>query len=927
MPEIILLTEREPLIFKAAKWLTTLSGQRPLDLSHCAILVPTSGSGRRLRSELVKLATERGKGLLSPVVLTPMGLLARVAGDKVAGRIDTLLAWTQVISNVAGEKFPLLLSGFSDHRAVASRIGQSLRELCSLLAEAGLTPVSAQIGYVSPSQEDRWKELKALHELYLRRLADAGLEDSDAAHIRAARTRVAPENIQRVIVAGVPDLNRISEIYLSALESAGFPVTVLVDAPNCEGAQFDAWGRPDPKTWSQRWLPLRLEDFLVAADSVSEAEITAHMIGSAAVGVCVADSELIPFHLRAIGKRGLAPYDPAGRALAPFECATLARLWLSFASNRRIGELRTLAEHPVFLRLLCRESRQSPTAVLSALDELQTKILVETVDDATAFLEESASSAPSTRALLAAVEKLMRTFAASESLASLPEFLRAVYSGKEVAPSSAEGEALTALSSLLSAVLNSPLCQPGIDEQIFCEEMKDLSIFGPHREEDIDLNGWLEAHWLPNSSLIVSGCTEGALPARIATHPFLPDSVRIAWSLHNNLQRFARDTYLLHCLLAARKPGAVKLTLSRVGPDGEPSKPSRLLFRCSDAELSSRVRKVFEPIDSLQTSKARERAWPLEIPPRAPPAMLRVTAFRDYLHCPLRFYLKHVLGMRKFESPKVEMDALDFGSVLHKTLEGFAREEAIRDSSDSREIEGFVLAELETIFLNRFGRRLSLPLRVQQEGLRARLRQFARIQAAERRAGWRVRHGELRFEEENTLRLAGLPIVGVLDRMDVHEETSQRRILDYKTFAKRKSAVSMHFASVAETREAWGTVFDGKIVQWRDLQLPLYRALAEFLWPGEPLPPVVGYFLLPERVEESGIDELALDETVFASAKTSAEIVAERISRGIFWPPGEVEFDDFADVFLGENPAEIISEKSKDFLRGARVSIDAVIAS
>ena len=171
------------------------------------------------------------------------------------------------------------------------------------------------------------------------------------------------------------------------------------------------------------------------------------------------------------------------------------------------------------------------------------------------------------------------------------------------------------------------------------------------------------------------------------------------------------------------------------------------------------------------------------------------------------------------------MDALDFGNVFHETLEAFAREEAIRDSSDFREIEAFVLTELDAIFLNRFGRRLSLPLRVQQEGLRARLRQFARIQAPERRAGWRIRHGELRFEEEKTLHLAGLPIVGALDRVDVHEETGQRRILDYKTSAKRKSARSMHFDATSGARE---------MVQWRDLQLPLYRALAEFLWPGEP---------------------------------------------------------------------------------------------
>jgi ATP-dependent helicase/nuclease subunit B len=917
MPEKILLSEREPLVFKTARWLITLSAQRPLDLSHCAVLVPTAGSGRRLRAELVRLAAERGKGLLSPVVMTPIGLLRRAAGEKVAGRVDTLLAWTQVIAEVAAEDFPLLLSGFSDHRALASRIGQSMRELCALLAEGGLTPVSAHARCVSAPQEDRWKELKSLYEHYLRRLATAGLEDSDAAHIRVAKMGIVPDNIHHVMVAGVPDLNQIAEVYLRTLEFAGLAVTVLIDAPNCEEKQFDALGRPDPKAWSQRFLPLRPEDFVVAADPVSEAQIVARLIGSPAVGVCVADSELVPFHLRAMHKQGLVPYDPAGKSLAPFECATLARLWLAFASNGRVSELRTLAEHPVFLRLLCRESHQPPAAVLSALDELQTKILVETVDDAAAFIGEGGSSASSTRGLIAAVEKLRQTFGASGSLGGLPDFLRAVYSGREVAPASAEGEALAALSSLLNTVLDSPLCQPDFAEQIFCEEMKNLAVFGPHGEGDIDLNGWLEGQWLPNSSLIVSGCTEGALPARVVGHPFVPDSVRVDWHLHNNLERFARDAYVLHCLLAARKAGAVKLTLCRVGADGEPAKPSRLLFRCADAELSARVRKIFEPIAPLHTSNARERAWHLQIPPRPPPSSLRVTAFRDYLQCPLRFYLKHVLGMRKFESPKVEMDALDFGSVFHATLEAFAREEAIRDTSDFREIEAFVLTELDAIFLNRFGRRLSLPLRVQQEGLRARLRQFARIQALERRAGWRIRHGELRFEEEKTLRLAGVPIVGTLDRVDVHEETGQPRILDYKTSAKRKSARRVHFDSAPGA---------GETVQWRDLQLPLYRALAEFLWPGEPLPPLVGYFLLPERIEESGIDELILDEALFASARANAESVAERISRGIFWPPGEVEFDDFANLFLGEDPDKIISEQSKEFLSG-RVLIDTPLIS
>ena len=82
------------------------------------------------------------------------------------------------------------------------------------MAEAGLTPVSAPARCVSATQEDRWEELKSLYELYLNRLAAAGLEDSDAAHIRVANMGIIPENIGHVIVAGVPDLNPISEAYL-----------------------------------------------------------------------------------------------------------------------------------------------------------------------------------------------------------------------------------------------------------------------------------------------------------------------------------------------------------------------------------------------------------------------------------------------------------------------------------------------------------------------------------------------------------------------------------------------------------------------------------------------------------------------------------------------------------------------------------------
>ncbi|MGA7212947.1 MAG: PD-(D/E)XK nuclease family protein, partial [Terrimicrobiaceae bacterium] len=327
-------------------------------------------------------------------------------------------------------------------------------------------------------------------------------------------------------------------------------------------------------------------------------------------------------------------------------------------------------------------------------------------------------------------------------------------------------------------------------------------------------------------------------------------------------------------------------------------------------------RSLFRSGISLRTAHPRERAWPLEILQRPAPASLRVTAFGDYLKCPLRFYFKHVLHMKEFDAHKTEMSALDFGIVLHKAVENFANEEAIRESRDSAAIESFVLAELDALLSGRFGGRLSLPVRVQRESLRARLRQFARIQAGERRAGWRIQRGEFRFEKDRTLSLAGLPVVASLDRVDIHERTGRRRILDYKTFARRKAPADIHFECPLDEDGVFETVFEGRAVRWRDLQLPLYRALAQLQWPGEDEPPVVGYFLLPERIEDSGIEEFTVNAPLFASAMSSAEAVADRVRRGIYWPPRAVLYEDYEDIFLGEDPASVLSEKSRHFLAG-----------
>jgi hypothetical protein len=151
-------------------------------------------------------------------------------------------------------------------------------------------------------------------------------------------------------------LNRICQEYLENLESSGpVRVTVLVDAPACDGAGFDQWGRPDLEAWTKRLLPVRLKDVIVAAELASEGEVAADLVGPEGdPGVCVADAGLISPCARVLRRRGLASYDPAGKSQASFECAPSREFLLSFCASDRLADLRGLGECPVFLQRILR---------------------------------------------------------------------------------------------------------------------------------------------------------------------------------------------------------------------------------------------------------------------------------------------------------------------------------------------------------------------------------------------------------------------------------------------------------------------------------------------------------------------------------------------------------------------------------------------
>lgn len=920
MPKIVFLTEKQPLVFKAAAWLAGQAESRPWDLSETAIVLSTSAAGLRLREQLVSLSAEQGTGVLPPTLTTPLALLDRaLAGQPIAARQTRLEAWYRAIKQ-GGMAAADLLAGFGDPLPAREvlRIAESLMDVCSLLAEGGLTPNSDELFRLLPQDEERWRNIRDLYGLYLAALEDVRQKDPNEARLEAVRDALWPPNITRIIIANVPDLNPLSRLYFSQVERAGLPVIVMVDAPECEDASFDGWGCPDPEYWANAVMPIGLEQIAVAADVYSEGELVArlHDHGSA---ICQIDERLAPTLRTAFARRDQAVFDPGGESLASSEVAVLVKSWRQFCATQLLTDLRLVLECPAFQKALCREVRQPTSQIIAAYDKARTSTLIDLWPDLVnhvrgdGFVDDrKVRFAP----FVNLIETWRRALGGEEE--RVPDFIRRVYDGVFPDPNSREERALRAYGEVLHELSMAP---PPEDARIAGDLLDDAvaqrRVYDDHAPDAVELNGWLEAAWLPDAKLVLSGCAEGVLPAATNGHSFLPETARAALGLVTNPARLARDAFLLHNLLASREPGAVTCLYGRVTSEGEPAKPSRLLFRTAEADLPDRVRKLFGPAIVLRESTARQRGWKLTVPQQSPPQKISVTAFGDYLNCPLLFYFKHVLKMESLDADVAEMDAREFGTLFHLVVEAFARDEAVRESTSMPEIEKFVTDVLDRQIFARYGRRPSLPVRVQQESLRVRLRQFARIQAIEREAGWRVVLAEHRFEDVESFTLAGLPIAASLDRVEIHERTGQRRILDYKTFAKDKTPEAAHLVRSSEDPLLPGeeVFWSGKPRYWRNLQLPLYRALAKHHWPGE-LPPIVGYFLLPERVEESRIEELALDEDTTQAAVQCAEAIAERVRRGIHWPPREVDHDDFEELFLGERPEDVLTEESIVFLQG-----------
>lgn len=898
----------------------------PVDLESTLIVVPTQQAGRRLREELARFCAEKKSAMLSPNVVQPVHFLrSDHPRIPIAGQAVVMALWSRVLLQAQVTELKGLFPEGIAHRdfSWALYTGKLIQTLRNDLVDGGyLIQDVLKRSDVIREESERWKDLAKLEETYLNRINSMHLQDPCVAMIQQACEPTLPDKIKRIIIASVPDPTPLT---IKAIEklSEQVPVTILIHAPETQAGAFDAWGRPDLDHWEE--APIKIPDpetnMVPCGNPLSQSrkviEIMAEesaTFGPLDIAIGVPDPDVISPVSAELETQGLPVFDPAGKPVRLHPTFHLLELVQAMIRDRSYTTIAKLLRHPDILYHLKEKHALSPLDVLEEWDRYQNEHLPlywESIQKKILGAERGDRSPLHTSATF--IQDCFGAFETNDLVAAVQQFLQQVYGTRTLNPEIPDEEDFINVARMIRESLSvfreksiQDLALPLPDAlEILVHQIAEQRFYPDSRKALIDLEGWLEIPWNDAPLLIVTGMNDGFVPDGRIQDIFLPDSVRRRLGLRHDEQRMSRDAYLMTSLIESRRAdGRVCFLMGKNSLVGDPLTPSRLLFRCGDTELPARVKRLFGQQEEHHLARPSSISFKLDARPpqelsqdRLNLKTMTVTAFKDYLTCPFRFYLKRILNMNSLDDQKTELDALDFGTMIHYALQRMGKDPEMRQTKNEEDLSEFLVEQADYWISCRFGEQLPVPVRIQLNAAKQRLRYAAKSQTKLVDAGWEMLEVECKLEEH----LSGMKILGMIDRVDRHRETGVTRILDYKTSESPVDPGKDHLSTYRADQADYVRMLLGKKEKaWTNLQLPLYERL--YRMTRETKGPIqVGYFNLPKAVSETEINIWdSFDPVHTESAKSCVEGIIQAIQKQRFWPPSEpIRYDAYDQLFLG----------------------------
>ncbi len=780
---------------------------------------------------------------------------------------------------------------------------------------AALVRALAQSDPELQAETPRWEALAHIASVWSELMNKAGLADH---YSEIQRTTTASElgPFDEVYIVGVHQLPP----YLRALLGHWRPRTrALVAAPSTMAGRYDELGCVIPSQWADRTINLPEDSIRFAGSPREQANAVLDAIArlgnaltSDEVTVVAGCPETAAGLLARGGHDGVPEFHAAAEASASLSApARLLHALRSLLQSRAFTDFEAIVRHPDIERwLLSKQPDASTKPGEDWLIELDDFVESHLPPSFPPTREPNGLNVPDqVRPVIEEVERLLADFmpVAPRSLRDWADRIRAVlfeiYAPvKPVAlhdpnPTADLHELLGILDAIRAApamLLESLMFSAPDALTLVLNSLEDRTVTTPTPRNSIEMVGWLEATFDPARAVIVMGMNEGQVPTARRNHPMLPDGLRARLGLPTTRDDLARDLCVLTQLAASRQH--LTLIAARRSINGDPLRPSRLLFACEPEMIPGRVLRFLnpdpQPPDSpiateTGTPPASKTRPPIFEPmPRVPVPQIthmNVTAFKPFLRSPYGFLLEHVLNLRPYDTPESEMNLAAFGTILHRTLHDFASSPEA-DSANAADIEARLTALFRARIVSTYGHSPLPAIRVQTAHACLRLAAFAHVQADWRAQGWKILHSEWSpqcpavFAHDSQ----SITLRGRIDRVDLHEPSGRLAVLDYKTGDGTRGPDPDH-------RNSGGS--------WHNLQLPLYRYLAAELSARRGIDPnalSLGYARLGHEPRAIGIELSGWTEQDLASADAAAAAVIRQISR--------------ADLFrLGDSPPQQVS--------------------
>ncbi|MGA1191175.1 MAG: PD-(D/E)XK nuclease family protein [Bdellovibrionota bacterium] len=890
----------------AAQWLLH-SAETPFWLDRYACVLPGKRARKRFHELLTIAASERGKILIPPEYIS-MGMLPEFIageGENYLSHREVECLWEQILRE-SGEIDFRWVSGANDIRTAAVQ----LTLLWDTLGQAGHTFRSAtQVMQAHASDltfyEDRWAKLEQLESAFAAKVAEHGLSDRSL-HRQAALEREFSSQSKKLIIIGGLDLSPIHQRFLLRAQGESH---LLLPLPTEHASGVNEVGVLIPEYWTKLHASSGLPDALLQTvfDCESEAALTIDCIQALLgegrdpqdITISFADELHEPLVRHSLDAYRIPYHSFAGcggeyRALASWFHA-VSQLLESPSAHTAISVLkRNWSRHLLFG---CDDHVDVATLEEIVTQKCLSRIFPLGSHTLPRELRQDCFAFEQIDAFLLIFREQMTPDAFIESFASFVT----PHSGEHTSAQEVLWQVLNAFDAEFQSQL--VIRRP---PQEYFSILGALAVQAGSGQEptesgtgEVELVGWLETLFDDSEYLLVLGCHDQVLPSGEREASWLPGALQELLLLETKERQFVRDyVYALHALHSRSRATFI---FPKMNIRGDYYRPSRLFFGGPLTEKLAHVRKCFvQRADSLRLqiygkTFGSGKAWRFESPTVFEPHLLdamSVTSFRDYLECPFRFYLKHVLKREAFHAEQEELGALQFGNLFHEVVASFGRSQW-RDSTYPQEIEAFLRGELERVRVQMLGSAVKPAVEVQYLQLQERLRQFSLLQSMHRAEGWEIRHVEYPFAARKVyldVPTGRMYLKGRIDRIDYHPESNAWAALDYKTSKNASSPEKTH-----QTNEGW-----------QDLQLPLYeRAMRAMGFAGDI---ELGFIALPASVEQSAFYTAEWSQEELHNAHETAQAVAEQVLQGIFWPPAVIDerFDDFAELLEPEQHAELL---------------------